>query len=189
MGTVCTNCPVLSERIHYMHKCIGAIPSPFDCFLMIRSIKTLSIRLERINFNALKVAEFLSKHNKIEKVIYAGLPTHKDHELQKSQLRKGLGVGFGGVVTIYVKGNITETCSFMTNLKVFTLAESLGAVESLANHPAIMTHSSVDPEVRKELEIYDHMVRLSVGIEDIEDLLKDLDQALNNMSSKPRVKF
>ncbi len=181
MGTLATNCPKLNEKLYYVAKCMGAVNSPFDCYLMLRALKTLSIRMERINQNALLVAQFLEKHKNIKKVVFAGLTSNPFHKIQKKNLRKGKGVGFGGMIGIYIKGNEKETCKFMTNLKVWTLAESLGAVESLANHPAIMTHASVAPDIRKKLGIDDNYVRLSTGIEDIDDLINDLDQALNNI--------
>lgn len=188
MGTLCTNCPKLNDKLYFILKCVGAVSSPFDCYLMIRGIKTLSIRMQRINENALAVAEFLTKHKNVSKVCYPGLKTDPNYSIQKTQLREAKGVGFGGVVSFYIKGEKEETCNFLTHLKVWTLAESLGAVESLVNHPAFMTHTSIQPEIRKQLGITDNFVRLSAGIEDVQDLLADLDQALNNMN-KQKAKF
>jgi cystathionine gamma-lyase len=151
----------------------GAVPSPFDCFLVLRGIKTLHLRMERHQENAMAAAKFLSSHEKVEKVLYPGLPSHPQHDLAKRQMR-----GFGGMVTVWLKGDIKEGRVFMENLKIFALAESLGGVESLANHPEQMTHASVPAERRKILGITGNMIRLSVGVETTSDIVADLEQAL-----------
>jgi len=190
MGMVITNNSALNDRLYYLNKCIGAVPSPFDCYMMIRGIKTLGIRMAKANTNALAVASYLTKHKKVEKVLYPGLPDSKYHEVQKKQLRKGEGVGFGGVVSCYLKLDLKQIIKFIQNVKVWILAESLGAVESLINHPALMTHASVDPENRKKLGIHDNFIRFSVGIEDLEDLIGDLEQAFDAVDNeKNNTKF
>lgn len=175
MGVTATNNKELQDSLYFIHKSIGAVPSPFDCFLAIRGIKTLSLRLERQNSSALKIAQFLEKHKNVAKINYPGLESSPYHQLAKKQQR-----GFGAVISFTIKGGLEESQKFLKSLNIFILAESLGSVESLAEHPALMTHFSVPPEIRKELGIEDGFIRLSVGIEDIEDLLKDLDQALNS---------
>jgi cystathionine gamma-lyase len=175
MGTCSMNSKELYDRLFFVHKSIGAVPSPFDCFLAIRGLKTLSIRVERQNQNALAVARFLEKHNNVVSVLYPGLESSKYHQIAKKQQK-----GFGGVVSFVIKGGLEESKKFLESLRIFILAESLGSVESLAEHPALMTHFSVAPEIRKELGIEDGFIRLAVGIEDIEDLIGDLDQALNS---------
>lgn len=168
--------PDLIERMAFLQNNLGGISSPFDSFLMLRGIKTLSIRMERSCSNALTIAQTLENHPKIEKVIYPGLESHPQHELAKQQMR-----AFGGIVTIILKGDLSDTRKFMESTEIFTLAESLGGVESLANHPAIMTHASIPPETRAKIGITDSLVRLSVGIEDAEDLIADLEQALDKI--------
>ena len=163
----------LAERLGYLQNALGAVASPFDSFLALRGLKTLALRMERHSANARQLAEWLERHPKIERVIYPGLPSHPQHELAWRQMR-----GFGGMVSAVVRGSLAEVTRFLTGCQVFTLAESLGGVESLIEHPAIMTHASVPPEVRRELGIDDGLVRLSVGVEDVEDLIADLAQAL-----------
>jgi cystathionine gamma-lyase len=173
MGITATNNKEIQDTLYFGHKSIGAVPSPFDCYLAIRGIKTLSIRVERQNENALQVAKFLEKHPMVEKVLYPGLETSAYHQIAKRQQK-----GFGAVVSFYIKGGLEESEKFLKSLYVFTLAESLGSVESLAEHPALMTHFSVPAEKRKELGIEDGFIRLSIGIENIEDIIEDLDKAL-----------
>lgn len=163
----------LAERLGYLQNAIGAVASPFDSFLALRGLKTLALRMERHSMNALRIAEWLEQHPKIERVIYPGLPSHPQHELARRQMR-----GFGGMMGVVLRGNLADVTRFLTRCQVFILAESLGGVESLIEHPAIMTHASVPPEIRRELGIDDGLVRLSVGIEDVEDLIADLAQAL-----------
>ena len=163
----------LAERLGYLQNAIGAIASPFDSFMVLRGLKTLALRMERHSANALHIATWLERHPKIERVIYPGLPSHPQHELARRQMR-----GFGGMVAVVLRGDLAEVTRFLTRCQVFVLAESLGGVESLIEHPAIMTHASVPPEVRRDLGIDDGLVRLSVGIEDVEDLVADLARAL-----------
>ena len=172
-GLIINNNPKLAEKIKYIQNAVGSVPSPFDCYLLIRSIKTLAVRMERHNSNALELAKYLSKHKKINKVFYPGLETDQNHETAKKQMN-----GFGGIVSIDLKGDLNSAKKFLENIEIFTLAESLGGVESLIEHPAIMTHASIDANIRNELGISDTLIRLSVGIEDIDDLKKALDDAL-----------
>jgi cystathionine gamma-lyase len=163
----------LSDKIQFLTNSIGAIQAPFDAFMCLRSLKTLSIRMKAHEQNAQAVAEFLNSHPKITKVIYPGLKSHPQHSLAKEQMS-----GMGGMITTYIKGGLNESRKFLEKVKVFALAESLGGVESLIEHPAIMTHASIPAEIRAQLGIDDNLVRLSVGIEDISDLIADLKQAL-----------
>lgn len=168
----------LREQMAFLHNSAGAIQGPFDSYLALRGLKTLALRMRQHNENGQKVAEFLSNHPQIDKVYYPGLESHPQHELAKSQM-----IGFSGMVSVLVKGDTEEEAAknsheFMKKLKVFTLAESLGGIESLSNHPAIMTHAAVPHEIRQDIGILDNLVRLSVGVEDIDDILEDLDSAL-----------
>ena len=163
----------LAERLGYLQNAIGAVASPFDSFMVLRGLKTLALRMERHSANALHIAAWLERHPKIERVIYPGLPSHPQHELARRQMRD-----FGGMIGAVVRGGLAEVTRFLTHCQVFVLAESLGGVESLIEHPAIMTHASVPPEVRRDLGIDDGLVRLSVGIEEVADLVADLAQAL-----------
>lgn len=172
-GVLVVNDQDLASRLHFIQNAVGAVPGPWDCFLVLRSTKTLHVRMERHCQNGLKVAQFLENHKKVEKVIYPGLASHPQHEIAKKQM-----CGFGGMITVILKGGLAESRAFLEKVKVFSLAESLGGVESLIEHPAIMTHASIPAEQRKVLGISDSLVRLSVGIEDVEDLIADLDQAL-----------
>ncbi len=174
MGITATNSKTLNERLYFISKSLGAVPSPFDCYLAIRGIKTLVIRVEQQNKNAMEIAKFLETHVKVEKVLYPGLESSKYHLVAKSQQK-----GFGSVVSFVIKGGLNESRVFLKALKVFILAESLGSVESLAELPGLMTHFSVPPQIKKELGIHDTLIRLAVGIENIEDLVIDLDQALS----------
>ena len=148
--------------------------SPFDSFLVLRSLKTLAVRMEKHCENASRVATFLQNHKAVEEVYYPGLSSHPQHDLAKNQMK-----GFGGMITIVLKGGLESAKSFLRRTKLFSLAESLGGVESLIEHPALMTHASVPQNIREKLGIGDGLVRLSVGIESIEDLLQDLEQSLN----------
>jgi len=163
----------LADRLKFLQNAVGAVASPFDSFLALRGLKTLALRMERHCANAERVAGFLEAHPKIEKVIYPGLPSHPQHALAKQQMR-----GFGGMVTAVLRGGLAETRRFLEHCKLFALAESLGGVESLIEHPAIMTHASVPPEKRAALGISDSLVRLSVGVEDAQDLIDELGEAL-----------
>ncbi|WP_396140841.1 cystathionine gamma-synthase [Flavobacterium sp.] len=163
----------LGEELHFKQFATGATLGPMDSFLVLRGIKTLHLRVQRHCENGEKVAAYLDNHPLVERVYYPGLSSHPFHEIAKKQMS-----GFGGMVTFTFKsGKKEDAIKFLENLKVFTLAESLGGVESLANHPALMTHASIPEDKRKEVGISDDLVRLSVGIEDIEDLLADLEQA------------
>src|SRR5581483_6655412 len=173
-GIAVTADPGLAERLGFVQNAVGSVPSPFDCFLVTRGLKTLAVRMQRHCENALAVAQWLERHAKVERVLYPGLPSHPQHALAKRQMR-GLG---GGMVTMLLKGGVDDARRFLERCALFTLAESLGGVESLIEHPAIMTHASVPADVRAQLGIGDTLVRLSVGIEDVGDLIADLDQAL-----------
>ncbi len=161
------------DKMVFLQNAIGSVPGPFDSFLVLRALKTLPIRMERHTENAQKVAAFLESHPKIERVYYPGLESHPQHELAKRQMN-----GFGGMVTAILKGGLDESRRFLERCELFALAESLGGVESLIEHPAIMTHASIPPEIRAELGISDGLVRLSCGIEDADDLLAELEAAL-----------
>lgn len=163
----------LGERMAFLQNSTGAVQGPFDSFIALRSLKTLSLRMERHNENGLAIAEFLEKHGGIESVIYPGLASHPQHALARRQMKGG-----GGIITARIRGGLDETRRFLQRLDIFALAESLGGVESLVNHPAIMTHASVPPETRARLGITDNLVRFSVGIEDIDDLVADIETAL-----------
>lgn len=165
--------PELAENLAFLHNSCGAIASPFDSFLVLRSLKTLGLRMQRHCENAGELALWLENHPKIAKVIYPGLPSHPQHQLAKEQMH-----GFGGMISMIIKGDLKDATRFLSRCEVFTLAESLGGVESLIEHPAIMTHASIPPEQRKALGIVDGFIRLSVGIEHIDDLKADLNNAL-----------
>ncbi|NNF15762.1 MAG: cystathionine gamma-synthase [Gammaproteobacteria bacterium] len=162
------------ERIAFVQNSAGGIAGPFDSFLALRGLKTLALRMERHNHNGQELAQWLSDHPRVDKVLYPGLPSHPAHELASAQMG-----GFTGMISIYVAGGATGARTFLEQVQLFTLAESLGGVESLINHPAIMTHASVPADKRAALGIDDNLVRLSVGIENVDDLRADLDQALN----------
>jgi cystathionine beta-lyase/cystathionine gamma-synthase len=164
----------LAEKIPFLQNSIGAIASPFDSFLALRGLKTLAVRMQRHCENAMELAEWLDKHDKVSKVIYPGLASHPQHALAKKQMS-----AFGGMISIEIKGGLAESKRMLERCRIFALAESLGGVESLIEHPAIMTHASVPKDQREALGIKDNFIRLSVGIEDVEDLKRDLDQALN----------
>jgi len=166
----------LYDRLKFLQNAVGAQTSPFDSFLVLRGIKTLAVRMERHGQNALKVAQFLEQHPKVERVLYPGLESHPGHSLASGQMR-----GFGGMMTFFLKADLEKTRTFLSTVKLFTLAESLGGVESLIEHPAIMTHASVPPEIRKQIGILDNLVRVSVGIENADDLIADLAFALSKV--------
>lgn len=165
----------LGKQLHFTQFATGATLGPQESFLVLRGIKTLHLRVERHCYNGQKVAEYLEQHPLIDKVLYPGLVSHPQHDLAKKQMPKG----YGGMVSFTFKsGEKADAIKFLENLKVFTLAESLGGVESLANHPALMTHASIPADKRAAIGVTDDMVRLSVGVEDVEDLLADIEQAL-----------
>lgn len=163
----------LAEKLAFLHNAVGSILGPFDSFLAMRGLKTLHLRMREHCTSALAIALWLSTHPKVERVIYPGLPSHPQHALAQRQMN-----GFGGMVTPILKGNLDDSRRFLERLKIFVCAESLGGVESLAEHPAIMTHASIPPDIRRKLGISDSLVRLSVGVEDVADLRADIDQAL-----------
>ncbi len=164
----------LLEKMANIQNSLGPITSTFDSYLILRSLKTLSLRMERHSNNALLLANELINHEKIQKVIYPGLESHPQHQLAKKQMN-----GFGGIISIELSGGLEASKSFLEKTKIFSLAESLGGVESLIEHPALMTHASVPAEIRDKIGITDGLIRLSVGIESVEDLIDDIDQALN----------
>ncbi|HAU1077412.1 TPA: PLP-dependent transferase [Legionella pneumophila] len=165
--------PALSDKIAFLQNSCGAVAGPFDSFLVLRSLKTLSLRMQRHCENANHLANWLSSHPKIEKVIYPGLKSHPQYSLAKEQMNN-----FGGMISLVLKGSLEDAKRFLARCELFTLAESLGGVESLIEHPAIMTHASIPVEQRKALGIEDGFIRLSVGIEHIDDLRADLEHAL-----------
>lgn len=172
-GAVVTRSAKLYERMKFYQNAAGAVPGPMDSFLTLRGVKTLAVRMQQHEANALAVARFLSRRKEVAKVFYPGLPSHPQHQLAKKQM-----TGFGGMVTLELQGGQAAAVRFLKQLKVFTLAESLGGVESLAEHPGLMTHISIPAPLRRKLGISGGLVRLSVGIEDVQDILKDLRQAL-----------
>ena len=163
----------LGERMTYLQNAVGGVQGPFDSFLALRGIKTLHLRMERTCANALTIAQWLESDPRVDKVIYPGLPNHPQHELAKRQMS-----GFGGIISVLIKGGADSARRMMERCQLFALAESLGGVESLINHPAIMTHASVPIERREVLGIADNLVRLSVGVEDVSDLIAELNVAL-----------
>jgi cystathionine gamma-lyase len=173
MGALMVRDHGLYDRLKFLQNSVGAVPGPFDCWLVLRGLKTLALRMKQHAAGAQAVAEWLQGHPKVERVIYPGLPSHPQHELAKRQAD-----GFGGMITFFVRGGLDESRRFLSSVKLHTLAESLGGVESLIEHPAIMTHASVPPEVRAQIGLSDNLIRVSVGIEAVEDLIADLDQAL-----------
>ena len=172
-GAVILNDPGLYQKILLVQKTIGAVPSPFDSWLILRGVKTLALRMARHEQNATEVAHFLEKMPSVEKVYYPGLKNHPGYEIAKKQMS-----GFGGIVSFCIKGGLNEANAFFRKLKIFQLADSLGGVESLVNYSALMTHESFPPELRRKIGVTDNLIRLSVGIEHIDDLLMDLKNAL-----------
>jgi len=164
----------LRERLGYLQNAVGAVSGPFDCFLILRGIKTLALRMERHCANALAIAQFLEKHPKIERVYYPGLESHPQHALAKRQMTGG----YGGIVTAVLRGTVDDARRVLERCHLFSLAESLGGVESLIEHPGLMTHASLPPAMRASLGISDGLIRLSVGVEDVEDLIGELRGAL-----------
>ena len=173
-GAVIINDPALDEKLHFLQNSMGTQQSTFDSFLVLRSTKTLAVRMKAHQENAIRIAQFLDGHPKVEKVIYPGLKSHPQYELAQKQMS-----GYGGMITFVIKGGLEASRKFLEKVEIFSLAESLGGVESLIEHPGIMTHASVPPENRKALGIDDGLIRLSVGIENVADLIKDLEQAFS----------
>ena len=175
LGALIVKDDQLAEKLYFLQNASGAICGPMDSFLTLRGIKTLHVRMERHCFNAEKIVNFLANHERVDKLYWPGIPTHPNHKLAKSQMS-----GFGGMVSFTTKdGDFKSVQEITSKFKVFTLAESLGGVESLANHPASMTHASIPKELREKTGVIDSLIRLSVGIEDHEDLISDLKQAIN----------
>ena len=177
-GAIITSRDDLYETLKFHQNAVGAVPGPFDSWLVLRGVKTLAVRMREHQKNAMVIAEFLEKHEAIEKVYYPGLPSHPQHELAKRQM-----YGFGGMVSCVVKGGLENAKKLLHGTKLFALAESLGGVESLIGHPATMTHASIPKEDREARGIVDGLVRLSVGIEDTDDLLADLQTALSSIKA------
>jgi cystathionine beta-lyase/cystathionine gamma-synthase len=172
-GAIILNDPELYKRIHLIQKSVGAVPSPFDSWLTLRGVKTLAIRMRQHEQNALQVARFLQQQPNVLEVFFPGLETHPGHDIAKKQM-----TGFGGIVSFRIKGGLSEANVFFRKLKIFQLADSLGGVESLANYSALMTHDYFPAELRKKIGVTDNLIRLSVGIEHIDDLIEDLRNAL-----------
>ncbi len=177
-GVVVTNNKVIAEELAFLQNAVGAIQGPFDAFLALRGLKTLPLRMERHNENALKIAEFMVSSRFVKKVIYPGLSNFSQFKLAQAQMN-----GFGGIISFYLNGNLNMTKKFLESCKIFALAESLGGVESLIEHPGIMTHASVQKKIREELGILDNFIRISVCIEDAEDLINDFDEAMKSMET------
>jgi cystathionine beta-lyase/cystathionine gamma-synthase len=173
-GALVTNDPSLADRLRFLQNALGAVPSPMDCYLVLRGLKTLGVRMRQHVATAAELARRLSGHPGVERVIYPGLPAHPDHELALRQMR-GMG---GGMVSLELVGGMDAASRFLGALELFALAESLGGVESLAEQPALMTHASIPAEIRRRTGISDALVRLSIGLEGVEDLWADLDHAL-----------
>jgi cystathionine gamma-lyase len=170
-GAIMTSDAELAERLHFIQKAVGAVPSPFDCYMVLRGLKTLAVRMDRHVSSARSIAEWLEGHAQVEKVLYPGLASHKGHALASRQMK-----GPGGMISFELKGGLGASAAFLKALRIFACAESLGGVESLAEHPAIMTHASLPADARRALGIGDGLIRLSVGIEDAGDLRADLDR-------------
>ncbi len=166
----------LGEQLGFLQNAVGGIQGPFESFLVHRGLKTLALRMERHCANALELATWLEGHAKVEKVLYPGLPSHKGHAVAKRHMN-----GFGGMISVVLKGGLDSARAFLSHLDLFILAESLGGVESLIEHPAIMTHASIPADRRREIGIEDGLLRLSVGVEDVDDLKADLSQALESL--------
>ncbi|KAI6171382.1 Gamma-cystathionase [Aphelenchoides bicaudatus] len=178
MGAAMTNNEKLDERLHFVQRAVGAVPSPFDCYLANRGAKTLHVRMRAHAENGLAVARYLEQHPKVEKVMYPALESHPQHEIHKKQT-----TGMSGILSFYIKGGLDESHRFLSKLKFFNLAASLGGVESMSHLPSRMSHESVPLEEKEKLGITDNLIRISVGIEDKEDLLADLEQALKSSGS------
>jgi cystathionine gamma-lyase len=180
-GAVITSDDGIAERLRFQQRAVGAVPSPFDCWLVLRGVKTLQLRVERQSDSALRIAEWLLAHPAVRAVHYPGLPSHPGHELAARQMHDR----FGGVLSFELAEQAAAV-RLLERLRLITLAESLGAVESLAELPAIMTHASMPPDVRARIGVSDSLIRLSVGVEDAEDLIEDLEHALNDQPSRSR---
>ncbi len=175
-GAIITSIKKVYEKMKFIQKAVGAVSSPFDCWLTLLGIKTLAIRMERHNSNGIRVAEFLSSNKKIRRVIYPGLKSHPGHKIAKNQM-----TGFGGMISFELNGGIETGIKLMNNVRLCSLAESLGATETMITHPTSMTHSDIPRDVRLKIGITDSLVRLSVGLEHVNDIIDDLKQALNKI--------
>ena len=175
-GAIITSIKEIYEKMKFIQKAVGAVSSPFDCWLTLLGIKTLAIRMERHNSNGIRVAEFLSSNKKIRRVIYPGLKSHPGHKIAKDQM-----TGFGGMISFELNGGIETGIKLMNNVRLCSLAESLGATETMITHPTSMTHSDIPRDVRLKIGITDSLVRLSVGLEHVNDIIDDLKQALNKI--------
>jgi cystathionine gamma-lyase len=164
----------LYDRLKFLQNATGATPGPQDCFLVLRGIKTLAVRMQRHAENAMQIAQFLENHPRVERVLYPGLPSHPQHDVAQRQTS-----GPGGMLTFFIRGELEQARRFLETVELFTLAESLGGVESLIEHPAIMTHASIPREIRESIGLTDSLIRISAGIENVNDLIEDLDRALN----------
>lgn len=170
-GCIVTSNDEIHERLKFCQNAVGAVPGPMDCFLALRGLKTLAVRMERHEYNSRKIAEYLAGKKQVKRLYYPGLQSHPGHYIQKRQ-----ATGFGAIISFDIGDNLSKATAFLKSLSLFSLAESLGGVESLAEHPAIMTHASLEPETRKKLGISDGFIRLSVGIEHVDDLVEDLER-------------
>ena len=176
LGAIVTNDTAIYERCKFLQNSCGAVPGPHDCWLVLRGIKTLHLRMEASCKNAMQIAQFLQTQEKVDQIYYPGLSSHPQHELAKRQMRN-----FGGMVSFSLKGNrMEDAVRLLKSTEIFACAESLGGVESLIGHPATMTHASIPKEEREKTGVVDTLIRLSVGIEDIEDLIEDLKSALQS---------
>lgn len=175
-GAIMLNNDELAQRIHKLQNSIGPSQSPFDSWLVLRGVKTLGVRMKQHEKNAIEIAKFLEQHPKIEKVVYPGLESHPHHQLAKEQMS-----GFGGMITFFIKGGLDAARTFLENVDLFVLAESLGGVESLIESPAIMTHASIPKAEREKIGLSDNLIRVSVGIEEVEDLIEDMKHAFDKV--------
>ena len=180
-GALVVGTPELAERVRFLQNAVGSVMGPFDAYLALRGLKTLAIRMERHCESAARIASHLEAHPRIERVVYPGLESHPQHEVASRQMLLDGTPAFGGMITMFPTGGLDESRRVLEALNIFALAESLGGVESLVEHPAIMTHASVPPEQRAALGISDSLIRLSIGIESCDDLIADLDHALNQI--------
>jgi cystathionine gamma-lyase len=173
-GAVMTNDAALAERLHFIQKAVGGVPSPFDCYLVLRGLKTLGVRMKRHVESARAIADWLARHVQVARVLYPGLPTHEGHALAAAQMS-----GPGGMISFDIAGGMPQAAAFLRALEIFACAESLGGVESLAEHPATMTHASLPVEARRAVGIGDGLIRLSIGLEDVRDLVADMERAFD----------
>lgn len=175
-GAIMLNNDELAQRIHKLQNSISTSQSPFDSWLVLRGVKTLGVRMKQHEKNAIEIAKFLEQHPKVEKVVYPGLESHPHHQLAKEQMS-----GFGGMITFFIKGGLDAARTFLENVDLFVLAESLGGVESLIESPAIMTHASIPKAEREKIGLSDNLIRVSVGIEEVEDLIEDMKHAFDKV--------